>query len=541
MAATTPQDIATLARVNKHHNDTTQLLNTKDYMSLSETSVTDRTIYTLWDKNYDNIIGLEVTKSPSLTDSGVCAIGRFVKLKTLTLSGCPNVTTRGLMHLGKLINLESLTLDGPGWVTEDALKMLGKKCPNLETLRLTDTGICDEDLSGLKDMSNLKYLTLDFNNLSKTAASLTGSFLRNICNDNSNNTLQHLSIRHSLNLNIDDLTAAVKCSSLTVLILSRSFLNDLHAVETKWVTEDAVKRLGVAFPKLEKLTLNNADISDPDLSALENMRNLKYLNLDGSRDLLTGSFMGSMKNTLQHLSMRSCEGLSVKGLTEIGKCKFLQYLNLARCLDDNLDFNLLSHMPELHTLDLSGTLNLTDDAFGLLKGMPKLATLILINCKALHGSFLTLLELTTQNTLTRLDLRCCEGLVGMNLKFNACKSLERLDFSPDPNRIGTGYYSAQTAQITDENLLDITSNSHKLTWLNLNGCQITDKGLVHLSSIRNSLGYLRLTGCNRLTEAGILDVLNSLNLTRLALGDLRCVTEKTKSTLRSKFPTLRLE
>jgi Leucine-rich repeat (LRR) protein len=92
-----------------------------------------------------------------VTDTGWENITALTQLEGLTLPSA--ITDAGLKHVAGLMNLSELSFVGMENLKGPGLKEL-KRLEKLHALDLTETGVDDDGLESLKELSHLKELTL---------------------------------------------------------------------------------------------------------------------------------------------------------------------------------------------------------------------------------------------------------------------------------------------------------------------------------------------------------------------------------------------
>ena len=117
------------------------------------------------------------------------------------------------------------------------------------------------------------------------------------------------------------------------------------------------------------LDLSGSNITDDDLSLLNDLPGLKQLNLSGCNNL-TDAGLAHLQHltSLQQLDLSRCSNLTDAGVAHLQRLTSLQQLNLSRCYNlTDAGLAHLQHLTSLQQLDLSRCDNLTDTQVNLLR------------------------------------------------------------------------------------------------------------------------------------------------------------------------------
>ena len=253
--------------------------------------------------------------------------------------------------------------------------MLGNLEGSLKVLRLTDTGISDDDMKFVGKNQNLERLFLNANPITNNGLSHIASIrsLRFLelggtkCDATGLSKLRNLTNLKSLALNnnrfIDDKAAEV--------VSSMDGLEELNMTRTK-VTGKGIAYLD-RLEKLSKLSLGNLHLQDKDISSLKNFSNLTALYLGHNRIRSKGmkSLIPLKKlirltmdynpiddtaidtilqmQSLQHLSLSSTK-VTKSGLKKLTAMKSLKVLVVRQIdgLDEQFAHDFLTECPNCH-------------------------------------------------------------------------------------------------------------------------------------------------------------------------------------------------
>jgi len=424
---------------------------------------------------------------------------------------------------------------------------------SMQTMQISDEGVKDLASHGLKYLTQLKSLNLNFSG----CLQITDEKIKNLASEG----LKYLIELTSLELNFS------KCSEITdegIKNLCRQGLNhlthltslDLNFSGSSQITDQGVKNLcitddaesdrsGQGLQYLTQLTSLNLNfsgcskITDEGMDTLQEFHHLTQLislnlNFSGRSKItdngLKNLYSKGLKNLTQlrhlNLNLSECsiirdEGiyhLCLQGLQHLNQLKSLN-LNFSRCLnitDDgmsNLCLEGLKHLTQLTFLDLnfSGRSKITN------QGINNLCSDGLIHLEklaSLHLNFSGCLKLTDEGvkTLCRQGLNHLTKLTSLNLNFSGClqitdegvDSLCRTDERVNSLcRIDEGENNLCSQGSTF--LIQLRSFNLDLSWCS----NITDagmnklgfKGLKHLTQLV-SLG-LNFRCCRKITDEGL--------------------------------------
>ena len=124
--------------------------------------LTDETLVSLVASNSGNLLDLDLTRLPGISDAGVLAVSRkFKKLKRLSLYATTQLASDFYNHLEEISSIEDLDLCGHQKLTDSALAAALSRLPNLRRLNLTwCLGLGPLSLEALRGLERLEWLSL---------------------------------------------------------------------------------------------------------------------------------------------------------------------------------------------------------------------------------------------------------------------------------------------------------------------------------------------------------------------------------------------
>jgi len=329
------------------------------------------------DPETNAVVGVDLlTRQSQITPEDLELISKLTDLKELKIYG-PGVTDESVKHLLTLVNLtsyasENADITGAGLETLCQLQSISK-------LAIRRSGqLVDADMIHLKNLPNLRYLTLLYNSLGDPAMEIISTIPN----------MRLLDIRGCLNVGDAGVTNIATMDTLVALKLRNAMVTDAGLGELKALTsltslaiEDAfsVSDYGLAalkeMPQITELTLvRSYGVSDMGLENLAGLTGLKKLSL---RDIssLNGSGLVHIAGAteLYQLDLSETyvndEGLAhIKGLTK------LTYLNLwhTQVTDAGLA-DTVANFSELKFLGLRGINNISNEGvLTVIASLPKI-------------------------------------------------------------------------------------------------------------------------------------------------------------------------
>jgi hypothetical protein len=210
-------------------------------------------------------------------------------------------------------------------------------------------------------------------------------------------------------------TAAEHCKSLEVVLVSGCYL----------LKDAEVEALAKGCGSLRHLSLRECNqLRDQSLLALAACASSHLSHLDicwtGMRTSLVALADSAAAESLQSLHLSWCQLMDENSLTySVSRFSQITDLNLSwRTISDGSFGVMLSNLPELESLDISGCSELTPAAFEFFKGRPgntSLKELHMAWCRGLTDDGLTAIASECSN-LTSLDVAICSKLTEASLR-----------------------------------------------------------------------------------------------------------------------------
>lgn len=264
----------------------------------------------------------DLAYSRNLTDDGLKALAGETALEQLGLASCPKLSATGLGHLTGLTKLQLLVVSNNEWVEQAALEAIGKLA-GLRVLQLAGCKkLADTHLAELSKLPALELLYLlncpqlgkgAFANLAKVPAlrciELTGTSpsAKALVALSASKTITELAMNEYW-LDQERAQALTKFAELRLLQLVRAH------------PRPGALAVLATLPKLEILTLQQADCSDAGIVALATAPALKHLVVSGN-DRFTDYGLAALarSKTLLRLDATECRNLSEDGIAAFKK------------------------------------------------------------------------------------------------------------------------------------------------------------------------------------------------------------------------------
>ncbi len=227
-----------------------------------------------------------------------------------------------------------------------------------------------------------------------------------------------------------------------------------------------------------------------DLEALGGSTQLRELDLSYTRvtDASISHLMGLVN--LSKFKVRSCFGVSSRGLSVMAGWINLRHLDLGGTRINIQDLGCLKEATRLHFLDLSNT-NVTDETLADLAGLTQVRQLNLVRTQVTDEG---LRSLAAWTLLQQLDLAHTqvsdEGLVILagfikHLNLRGCRRISVL-LNENLRRLAVWaqlqYLDLSGTQVTNESLRRLATWT-QLQQLDLSGTQVTNEGLGYLTRL----------------------------------------------------------
>jgi Leucine-rich repeat (LRR) protein len=333
--------------------------------------------------------GIEVVIAPwsELSDEGALRLASMPRLRELHISGA-YVSDIVLEKLSENPRMRAIDVSQTECISDVGIGLL-EKCPRLELLNLSETGITSVSLSTISRLRELQELWLSSTLIREDLGQL--------------GRLKNLRILALNNLGSDD--HPLRSEEL-------EFLSGLKQLTSLSLAYTSVKRLVVRdLPNLLTLRLGHSRLSDLTLVKLPGVRELRILANYGADPLKLEhlSIRGIPKLNwiaIQGLSPAAADGLA-RGLSgmpmvqscylnssisdnlavALGKLERLNNLSIKRCELTDLQLAAISPAPALSFLTVGGT-SLTSAGLSKLHRSPKLERLQLEDLKLESADFL---------------------------------------------------------------------------------------------------------------------------------------------------------
>ncbi len=234
-----------------------------------------------WLRPFEAINRVSIQPPEKFTEEGWIALKQSTRLKYLSLEDV-GMTDSDLIHLKNMSELKSLSIHGNSEVTDAGLAHV-EKLSQLEELDLEGTKVTDSGLAKLKGMTNLKYLSLWDTDVTDTGLG----------------HLSEMTQMESLRLENTNVTDA----GLTHLSKMTN-LRELYLQSTD-VSGSGLKHLR-KMTQLENLFLSNTNVTDAGLSHLKEIKSLRYLFLYGTKTTPEGA--AELKAALPDCSFEDTAG-----------------------------------------------------------------------------------------------------------------------------------------------------------------------------------------------------------------------------------------
>ena len=271
-------------------------------------------------------------------------------------------------------------------------------------------------------------------------------------------------------------------------------------------TDEQVEQIVAALPKLQKLSLWGAEISDRSVELLKNCADLKDLSLENTSIRNPAGKIFASYPVLERLTLRRATFMDDEGLIALTKSPKLRYLTLLYCNFSDDGMKAVATMKDLRLLDIRGNSRITDAGVGELKTLTVLRALRLRNMLLTDAAFEALADMKALRVLSIEDSAdVTDAGVAMICKY--CP-LEEFDLF-------------RCAGISDECMKAIGTLKN-LKRLKLRGSPIAGPGLAELAGFEK-LEYLELSETNIGDEAlqvvATLPALKRLDLWLTPVGD----------------------
>ncbi|MHC4841659.1 MAG: thermonuclease family protein, partial [Planctomycetota bacterium] len=199
----------------------------------------------------------------------------------------------------------------------------------------------------------------------------------------------------------------------------------------------------------------------------------------------------------------------------------------------------LGHVPELQTLKVYGSEDLTDDGIAHMHKMTHLTELRLMGCRSITDK--SMHTVGSLKRLTELDLRSTYNLTDAGLfQLSRLANLEFLDISNCENLtdVSLQYVGgfnelrylnvSNLTSITDDGLSRIAPHG-KLRHLDVCSCELLTGSFIRHMNVQNELHTLLMAQCKGLSSQGIMHLPNLTSLIGLSLAGAVSLTDEALS------------
>ena len=421
-----------------------------------------------YEKQPVNFKGLNNVSKLVLIDEKICEksfLGDMTNLEKLTIQ---NAIIDGFGDLSKLKKLHSVKINAS--YSDDKLEDAGlvNNLAGLETLDheitiISDVNITQNIVNGLK---NVKISTLKIDKIDKNF-DLDLSVLENC------KRLELCNIGSITNEIIEDISCMVGLEELElsgdIQIDNYTGLNNLQTLNTLEISQYKETPINLStipqLTKIKSLSLYGAkDNCISDISVLGEMYWLEELDITGSqRNVSDISILSNMPN----LKRINLSGTGITDISVLSNIPDLEQLDIS--ITDVSDISVLANMSALKSLDISGT-HVSD--ISVLSNISTLEQLYLAGTEIADLSVLPQLINLKTLSLASMDLSDASALSGL-------KNLESLNLQN--SSISDYSFLADLTNLKELNLegssisnLDAVAGMNDLEILNISDCRIKD-------------------------------------------------------------------
>lgn len=329
-------------------------------------------------------------------NEGLRVLSELPQLKEVHVHRCPEITDESVSLLSSLTRLTKLTLDAT-LVSETGIEKLRKALPKTE---IHYTPFKGPRFYRSENHALIQYIQLKggfvYWEIGQPGAPITSVGLSsdNDFGDDDLESLTTLKSLNSLELKGKGFTNAAMDSLVQIRGLTWLRLEDcdITSVGLKRIAKSPVETLElvgatvdhvmteciVGFPKLWDLELNRCELIDSPLMHAAELPGLTAIRLIDMS--LEDAALSKLKNFERLRSVKLVDiRSSAAGITEISRCKALEFLHVERCelTDDCLE--LLSNLPNLSSIKLYEA-SVSDKGLEALSKLSSLESLTMVNC-----------------------------------------------------------------------------------------------------------------------------------------------------------------
>ena len=283
-------------------------------------------------------------------------LDKFVGLKILILNDCVKYSNKLFSDITKLNKLEDIQLGGCTGVCNENLKGL-RACPNLRKLWMVNCGDCCVDDDGIEILCEFELEELGLRGCGVTDKGcnlLKGKLMRELwfweC-EIGNEGLKSLSAMESLTTlglmdarNITEFGPLNRMKGLEFLNIEGSKITDeglcelklthLHSLnisECRLISNKSMVHIS-RFERLEELWLESVNITDKGVLALGTLKKLRELDLKKCVEITDwGMRVVRKMASLEILNLRYCEKLTNASMRYVGESRTIRELDIYGC------------------------------------------------------------------------------------------------------------------------------------------------------------------------------------------------------------------
>ncbi|KAI4315982.1 hypothetical protein L6164_024002 [Bauhinia variegata] len=474
--------------------------------------------------NCSSLVQIDLSNRTDLTDSAAKAIAGAQNLESLSMARCKSITDMGIGCIAvKCTKLRSICLRWCLRVSDFGVGLIAMKCMQIQSLDLSYLPITEKCLSLILQLKHIEDLVLehclglDDDGLATLKESCKSLKMLNLSKCQN---ISHIGLAALTNgaQNLEKLILSYSLSVSTDLVKCLNNFSKLQSIKLDGCpgTCCAVKAIGNWQASLEELSLRKCEsVTDEGLSfLLQTHKELKKLDITCCRKITYSSIEGITNSCpmLTSLRMESCSLVCSDAFLLIGRCQFLEELDVTETEIDDEGLTSISRCSKLSSLKLGICLKITD------KGLSHIGR----SC----------------SQLTELDLYRCTGItdVGIAAIAHGCPSLEVINVAYNANLTDTSLVSLSKClnlrrleirgcpQISSSGLSAVSVGCKQLIMLDIKKCyNINDAGMIQLAQNSENLEQIKLSYCS-VTDMGLMALARMSCLQRIAILHMEGLT-----------------
>ncbi|MCA8939799.1 MAG: hypothetical protein KDB07_08330, partial [Planctomycetes bacterium] len=373
----------------------------------------------------------------SLEDTWMDEIAQIPSLRELYLYGQDQLTNIGFARLSMAASLHELWLDGPNLIDMWVDELIS--APNLQRVTLSDAPQLTEN-AAITLAASMTLKRIDFDNVP-----LDDEWLRHLSGSAS---IEELGLKEQSSFTFAGIEYLADLPTLKELDLSgcdvdaawfeplgqlaglvELRLNGIPSVDYQFWDEL------IPISSLETLEVRSSNISDDHLRHIAMIPNLRKLELSMNPITRAGTTHLKAAPALEQLWLDGCYGLNdlaVRDICEIATLKEIRFGigGAGSFALGNMAMRFLSEKQSLQNLTIARFSGLSNaDLELLVRPLPNLRRLTLIECHSIDGRFVTYLA-RAGSCLDRLSIQDCAGVSASSLgEIDRLKNLVRLEIA----------------------------------------------------------------------------------------------------------------